>query len=285
MGLPTRSERLYAASAALAAGGWLAAATAAGPFTPPLPQALILGGLVLSVPWWAHRRRRAKVRVERKLTAWPEIAQSVGLPGSQVMSAVVDLWGWRCRIRLARGQTITDVIAKIPGLESALGTFRGAIRVYPTLDDLANRCELRVLEIDPHAGAIPWPGPSVTSITEPVELGPFEDAAPVPGAVPAPARPVRRQHRLRQKRRPQRAPRQPRGLPRRRHLGHRPEEGHGASAVGLLHRAARHHSRAGPRATGRRRGHPGSPRRPARRRGTPHLGAVPGRPGPGDHHR
>ena len=110
--------------------------------------------------------------------AWPEIAQSVGLPGSQVMSAVVDLWGWRCRIRLARGQTITDVIAKIPGLESALGTFRGAIRVYPTPDDLANRCELRVLEIDPHAGAIPWPGPSVTSITEPVDLGPFEDAAP-----------------------------------------------------------------------------------------------------------
>jgi len=178
MGLPTRSERLYAASAALAVGGWLATATAAGPFTPPLPQALILGGLVLSVPWWAHRRRRAKVRVERKLTAWPQIAQSVGLPGSQVMSAVVDLWGWRCRIRLARGQTITDVIAKIPGLESALGTFRGAIRVYPTRDDLANRCELRVLEIDPHAGAIPWPGPSVTSITEPVDLGPFEDAAP-----------------------------------------------------------------------------------------------------------
>ena len=35
-----------------------------------------------------------------------------------------------------------------------------------------------MLEIDPHAGAIPWPGPSVTSITEPIDLGPFEDAAP-----------------------------------------------------------------------------------------------------------
>jgi hypothetical protein len=79
---------------------------------------------------------------------------------------------------LARGQTITDVIARIPALESALGTFRGAVRVYPTTDDLANRCELRVLEIDPHADAIPWPGPSVSSITEPIELGPFEDAAP-----------------------------------------------------------------------------------------------------------
>ena len=94
------------------------------------------------------------------------------------MSAMVDLWGWRARFRLARGQTIHDVIAKIPAIESGLGTFRGAVRVYPTPDNYANRCELRVLDADPHADAIPWPGPSVTSITEPIELGPFEDAVP-----------------------------------------------------------------------------------------------------------
>ena len=92
------------------------------------------------------------------------------------MSAVVDVWGWRARFRLSRGQTITDVIAKIPALESGLGTFRGAVRVYPTPDDLANRCELRVLDMDPHADAIPWPGPSVTSITQPIDFGTFEDA-------------------------------------------------------------------------------------------------------------
>jgi hypothetical protein len=177
-GLTTVIERLYAATLALASGAWLATSTILGPVTPPLPQALILGGLMLSVPWWAHRRRRAKVRIERKLEAWPDIARAVGLPGSQVMSAVVDVWGWRSRLRLARGQTITDVIGRIPALGSALGTFRGAVCVYPTPDDLANRCELRVLELDPHAGAIPWPGPSVTSITEPIDLGPFEDAAP-----------------------------------------------------------------------------------------------------------
>ena len=178
LGIASWMERAYAAVVAIAAGLWLATATAIGPGTAPLPQLLILGGSVLAVPWWAHRRRRAKVRVERKLDAWPDIAQAVGLPGSQVMSAVVDLWGWRARVRLARGQTITDVIGKIPALESALGTFRGAVRVYPTGDDLANRCELRVLEIDPHADAIPWPGPSVSSITEPIEIGPFEDASP-----------------------------------------------------------------------------------------------------------
>ena len=41
-----------------------------------------------------------------------------------------------------------------------------------------NRCELRVLDHDPHAGAVPWHRPSVTSVTEPIDLGPFEDAEP-----------------------------------------------------------------------------------------------------------
>jgi hypothetical protein len=177
-GLAALIERMYAATTAFAAGAWIAAATALSPFTSPLPQALAIGALVLSVPWWAHRRRRAKVRVERKLQAWPDIAKAIGLAGSQVMSATVDVWGWRARFRLARGQTITDVISKIPAIESGLGTFRGAVRVYPTPDDLANRCELRVLDMDPHAGSIPWPGSSVTSITQPIDLGPFEDASP-----------------------------------------------------------------------------------------------------------
>ena len=35
-----------------------------------------------------------------------------------------------------------------------------------------------MLDADPHADAIPWPGPSVSSISEAIELGPFEDADP-----------------------------------------------------------------------------------------------------------
>ncbi len=162
----------------MAVGGWLAVAALLGPFTSPLPQVLGVGTLLLAVPWWAHRRRRAKVRVERTLAAWPDISKAIGLPGSKIQSASVDLWGWRARLRLARGQTIADVTARIPAIESALGTYRGAVRVYPTRDGKANRCELRVLDTDPHAEAIPWPGPSARSITQPVDLGPFEDAEP-----------------------------------------------------------------------------------------------------------
>ena len=178
LGLARLAERVYAAAAVLAAGAWLAAAAILGPLTSPLPQVLGIGALLLAVPWWAHRRRRARVRVQRALAAWPDISKAIGLPGSKFQSASVDLWGWRARVRLARGQTIADVTARIPAIESALGTYRGAVRVYPTGDGKANRCELRVLDTDPHAEAISWPGPSARSITQPVDLGPFEDAEP-----------------------------------------------------------------------------------------------------------
>ena len=172
------AERAYASAVTVMTGGWLTAATGLGPARPPMPVLAAGFTLMCALPWWANHRRRAKVRVERMLEAWPEIARAIGLAGSQIMSATVDLWGWRARFRLARGQTIHDVIAKIPAIESGLGTFRGAVRVHPTPDDLANRCELRVLDIDPHADAIPWPGPSVSSIGEPIDFGPFEDAIP-----------------------------------------------------------------------------------------------------------
>ena len=155
------AERIYASVVTMMAGGWLTAATALGPATAPMPAVAASLTLLCALPWWVSHRRRAKVRLDRMLESWPEIAQAVGLAGSQVMSATVDVWGWRARFRLARGQTIRDVIAKIPGIESGLGTFRGAVRVHPTPDDLANRFELRVLDTDPHADSIIWPGPSI----------------------------------------------------------------------------------------------------------------------------
>ncbi|MEV4061776.1 cell division protein FtsK [Nonomuraea dietziae] len=171
-------ERGYAAATVLLIGGWTATAAAIDPFTPPLPAALGIGGVITAIPWWAHRRRRARVRVERTLTAWPEIAQAVGLTGSRIQSAIVDLWGYRARIALARGQTVEDAVAKLPALESALGARRGAARIQP-IPERANRLELRVIETDPHSDAITWPGPSITSISQPIKLGLFEDGSPV----------------------------------------------------------------------------------------------------------
>jgi len=73
------AERAYAAAVSAVAGGWLTAATALGPAAPPLPALGPVLTVGCAVPWWASRRRRAKVRLERTLESWPEIAQAVGL--------------------------------------------------------------------------------------------------------------------------------------------------------------------------------------------------------------
>jgi S-DNA-T family DNA segregation ATPase FtsK/SpoIIIE len=91
---------------------------------------------------------------------------------------VVDRWGCRASIRLRGGQTAADALNRLPAIESSLGTRRGAGRIEP--DPVrADRAFLRILDRDPHAEPIPWPGPIATTITEPVELGVFEDATPV----------------------------------------------------------------------------------------------------------
>jgi S-DNA-T family DNA segregation ATPase FtsK/SpoIIIE len=178
IGLTGRLEHAYAVAVATLTGGWITTATITGPLQAPLPAIAIIGGIMAAIPWWAHRRRRAKVRIERKLDAWPEMAAAIGLAGSRIQSIVIDVWGWRARLALARGQTIEDAITRIPAIESALDTYRGAARISPTSDNKANRLELRVLETDPHASAITWLGPATATITEPIDLGPFEDGAP-----------------------------------------------------------------------------------------------------------
>ena len=108
----------------------------------------------------------------------PQAAETIGLAGSQITSAVADLWGWRARVALSRGQTVEDAVARLPAIESALGTRRGAVRVLP-IPERADRFELRVVERDPHADAITSPGAAISTITEPAELGVFEDGSPV----------------------------------------------------------------------------------------------------------
>jgi hypothetical protein len=69
----------------------------------------------------------------------------------------------RARVRLARGQTIADVTARLPTIESALGNYRARCGSTRPGDGKANQCELRVLDTDPHAETVPWPSPSVRS--------------------------------------------------------------------------------------------------------------------------
>ncbi|WP_305788369.1 FtsK/SpoIIIE domain-containing protein [Symbioplanes lichenis] len=177
-GISRTKEKAYAATVSGVAGAWMSVATALGPGQAPLPSLLVLAVIVFAVPWWMHRRRRARVRVDRVINAWPDLAEAIGLTGSRIMSAVVDTWGWRALVKLRPGQSVTDVVARVPAIESALGTRPGAVRVEHDPAH-AGRYTVRVLAVDPHAGAIPWPGPTARSLNDPIDLGVFEDATTV----------------------------------------------------------------------------------------------------------
>ena len=177
-GIDRGIERAYAATVIAVTGGWLAAAIGLGPVTKPLPQISVIVTVILAIPWWFHRRRRAKARIEKTISAWPEVAENAGLAGSEIFSVVVDAWGWTARVLLRKGKTTEQVIGKIPVLESNLGLRPGSMRVFAD-DKRADRFIMRVIENDPHAAPVPWPGPSIKSNSKLVEIGVTEDGRPV----------------------------------------------------------------------------------------------------------
>jgi DNA segregation ATPase FtsK/SpoIIIE, S-DNA-T family len=177
-GIDRPAERAYAAIVTACAGGWQSAAIALGPAARPLPAIAGIATVVLGIPWWVHRRRRARVKIERTIQAWPSLSEDIGLPGSKIATAAGDAWGWTARVILKKGTTAEDAVAKIPAIESGLGVRRGSVRVIPD-ESRADRFTLRVIETNPHAAPIPWPGTTDTSITRPADIGLSEDGAPV----------------------------------------------------------------------------------------------------------
>ena len=177
-GIDRGIERAYAATVIAVTGGWLAAAIAIGPAVKPLPAIAGIATVLLGIPWWFHRRRRAKARVEKTISAWPAVAENAGLVGSEILSVVVDAWGWTARVLLRKGITPAQVIGKIPALESNLKLRPGSMRVFAD-DKRADRFIMRVIENDPHAEPALWPGQWITSVTKPMEIGLSEDGRPV----------------------------------------------------------------------------------------------------------
>jgi S-DNA-T family DNA segregation ATPase FtsK/SpoIIIE len=178
-GITRLPERIYATAITAVSGGWLAAATAAGPGRRPLPAIAVISTVILGIPWWAHRRRRARVRIERTIQAWPALADNMGLPGSRITSAKGDQWGFTARVILRKGTPAIQAVHQIPAIESGIGARPGSVRAVPD-PHRADAVIVRVLEKDPHANPIPWPGQSQTIMTAgPAEIGLFEDGKPV----------------------------------------------------------------------------------------------------------
>ncbi len=174
--LARQIERAYALTVIFLGSGWWLAAGILGPGHWPLPALLVTVGTVAAVPWWAHRRRRERVRVERTIRAWPVLAEDAGLSGSRVMSAVVDAWGYTARVALRRGMSARSAIARADEIASMLGVRPNSVRV--TADpDREDHVIVRVTETDPLARPNPWPGHSnePVTITKPIAIGTAED--------------------------------------------------------------------------------------------------------------
>ncbi|TFE30428.1 cell division protein FtsK [Frankia sp. B2] len=175
-----RSERGYARTVLFLGCGWWVAGAIAGPGHAPLPTILLLGGACAAIPWWAHRRRRSRVRVERTIRAWPVLAEDAGLAGSRVMSAVVDAFGYTARVALRRGMSARTAIGRADEIASMLGVRPNSVRV--TADpDREDHVIVRVTESDPLARVAPWPGHADITplITRPIPLGVAEDGTVV----------------------------------------------------------------------------------------------------------
>lgn len=118
--------------------------------------------------------------LELRLMQWPDrVAPAAKLDGSTLTSVRGTEWGVDATVRLRPGQTIEDVNPRLSQLASALDVNRRAVRVEETGTGSARDVLLRVLERDPHADPIPWPGPSLASIAKPVTLGLYETGDPV----------------------------------------------------------------------------------------------------------
>src|SRR6266545_3999026 len=181
LGLDRPAERAYATTVTAVGGLWLAAATRLGPLRRPLLLLLLAGVVAGEVPWWTHRRRRAKVRVTRAMTTWAEDAAAADLDGAHLQHVDVTPDGqqWTARLLLPKGKTLADALARVPKLESALGLRPRAIRVEedPTL---ARRVILRVVTRDPHTRPLPMPElVGRPTITRPVLVGVYETGEPL----------------------------------------------------------------------------------------------------------
>ncbi len=182
-------QRVYVLAVGAASTLWTAAAWWVSPGHDWLFWSGLVGAVAAGIPRWWHYRRRSKIAVRRGAARgarrelrrivknWPDLSAYMDLAGSHVQRAEADEVGFTFTLALHGGLTAADVTSKVQRIESVLETRTGAARVIA--DAKANRAVLRIVNNDPLATPIPWPGTSGTSINEPIVLGRFEDGDPV----------------------------------------------------------------------------------------------------------
>lgn len=170
-------DRRYALDTVVLAGAWITIAAGVGPATRALLIALAVGTAVFGLPWWANHRIRRGVRVQKQIDRWPGVADKVGLAGSRLVGVTVGDYGWTAHLRFSEGKTVAQLTTQLATIESLMSLRPGALQAepVPTRRDYAY---VQVIDTDPHADPIPWPGPCITTATEAIPIGLYDDGGP-----------------------------------------------------------------------------------------------------------
>lgn len=189
-------ERRYALVVVVACSVWVCVAASRG-ISSGLLLALLVGTLVLGVPWWLHVRVRRGDRRPATSTAsseaaavWQEHVAGAGqaLPGAQLTGVrPAGKGGWTATIVLPRGQkTTADAIAATEDVTSAYELPIGAVAIERTPDGVASHARITVMPDNPlQAGAV-FTEPSLDRESGIAEIGMHMDGAPAQFAFWAP---------------------------------------------------------------------------------------------------
>jgi S-DNA-T family DNA segregation ATPase FtsK/SpoIIIE len=130
--------------------------------------------LLLRAIWRWLTAEQVPSKLKQIQDEWPtRHAPAAKLDGSSVDDMAGYEFGWTATLKLRPGQTRSEAQKATDRLESTLRVRPRSVWIeeHP---ERADWSRLRVVEKDPHAEPIPWEGPSLTSILERVELGPYQ---------------------------------------------------------------------------------------------------------------
>ena len=178
----TQQRRIHATVTTGIASSYLILGTVSdGPLTPDMLSTWAIGGVTLAGTWTI----RQTLRVNPDTKAIEKGASEAGILTKSIGAAKVLMRGKpkiepnkvTADLQLAPGELSTDDLGnRIKQIASELGVSANSIKILPDADR-ADRARLVITPEDMLKKGTPWPGPSCPggSITEPIEIGIYED--------------------------------------------------------------------------------------------------------------
>ncbi|MEV6081576.1 plasmid transfer protein TraB [Streptomyces sp. NPDC052069] len=174
-------RRLHSAITVASASAWVTASALAGPLSGSVPDAYLMGGVVLALSWNVRMALRASDGPAATESADKGLLAKVGLAKALIGRTEVEPNRVTAALALEGGEQTTDDVAKaLMRIASALDLPQSAVRFQPDPDS-ARRGDLIIVPKDMLTEPQPWEGPSQpgASIADPLVIGRYDDGSPL----------------------------------------------------------------------------------------------------------